>query len=84
MTDIPDEIMKEHKLQELATTDGYVLHCKITKSIYGLLPQAGIIAQELLEKQLEKYNTAKAKSSPACGNMQQDQQLSCSWLTTLQ
>ena len=48
ITDIPEEIIREYGLQALATSDGYV-HCEIQKGMYGL-PQAGIIAQELLEE----------------------------------
>jgi hypothetical protein len=46
LTDIPDEVIEHYNLRELATTDGYV-YCEVTKGMYGL-PQAGIIAQELL------------------------------------
>ncbi len=44
--DIPDKIIKEYNLQESVTPDGY-MYCEIRKGMYGL-PQAGIIAQELL------------------------------------
>jgi hypothetical protein len=54
MMDIPEEIKREYKLQELATPEGYI-YCEIWKGMYGL-PQAGIIAQELLEERLAKYN----------------------------
>jgi hypothetical protein len=37
----------------LVTQDGYI-YCEITQGMYGL-PQAGIIAQELLEKRLAEY-----------------------------
>ena len=50
ITYIPDEIIDQYNLKSLVTQDGYV-YCEITKGIYGL-PQAGIIAQQLLEKQL--------------------------------
>jgi hypothetical protein len=53
MTDIPEEIIKQYKLREIATQDGYV-YTEITKGVYGL-PQAGIIAQELLEECLDKH-----------------------------
>jgi hypothetical protein len=52
-TDIPDEVIEHYNLRELATPDGYV-YCKVTKGMYGL-PQAGIIAQELLEKRLAEH-----------------------------
>jgi hypothetical protein len=53
MTDIPDEIIKEYKLDQKVTTDGYI-YTEIQKGVYGL-PQAGIIAQELLADRLEKH-----------------------------
>ncbi len=52
LTDIPDEIIIEYKLREIASADGYV-YCEIRKGMYGLL-QAGIIAQKLLEQRLAK------------------------------
>ncbi len=45
LTDIPEEIIVEYKLREIATSDGYV-YIKIRKGMYGL-PQAGIIAATL-------------------------------------
>jgi hypothetical protein len=62
VTDIPEEIMREYKLQELVAQDGYV-YCKITKGMYSL-PQAGIIAQELLEERLAKYGYHQSKIVP--------------------
>jgi hypothetical protein len=61
-TDIPKEIMREYKLQESVTQDGYV-YCKITKGMYGL-PQAGIKAQELLKKRLAEYGHHQSKIIP--------------------
>ncbi len=52
MMGIPQEIKREYELQELATPEGYI-YCEIRKGMYGL-PQAGIIAQELLEERLAK------------------------------
>ena len=34
MTDIPEEIIKQYKLREIATPDGYV-YTEITKGMYG-------------------------------------------------
>jgi hypothetical protein len=44
------------------TSDGYV-YCEIQKGMYGL-PQAGIIAQELLEERLAKYGYHQSKIIP--------------------
>ncbi len=62
MMDIPEEIKREYKLQELATPEGYI-YCEIRKGMYGL-PQAGIIAQELLEERLAKYGYHQSKIIP--------------------
>ena len=59
ITDIPEEIIQEYNLKELVTQDGYV-YCEITKGMYGL-PQAGILAQELLEKRLAKEGYKQSK-----------------------
>jgi len=50
MADIPDEIINKYKLDQKATTDGFI-YTEIQKGMYGL-PQAGIIAQELLADRL--------------------------------
>ncbi len=48
LADIPEEIIEEYKFREIVTGDSYVC-CKIRKGMYSL-PQAGLIAQELLEQ----------------------------------
>ena len=50
---IPDEIVVEYNLHEKVTGDGYI-YIEIQKGMYGL-PQAGILAQELLEKRLNEH-----------------------------
>ncbi len=62
LSDIPEEILIEYKLHEIATLDGYV-YCKIRKGMYGL-PQAGIIAQELLQERLAKMGYHQSKIVP--------------------
>jgi hypothetical protein len=62
LTDIPEEIIIEYKLREIATADGYV-YCEIRKGMYGL-PQAGIIAQQLLEERLAKLGYHQSKIVP--------------------
>jgi hypothetical protein len=47
LNDIPEEIIIEYKLREIATDDG-IVYCEIQKGIYYGLPQAGIIALDLL------------------------------------
>jgi hypothetical protein len=48
IADMPEDVIAHYKLTDIATHDGYI-YCKIQKGMYGL-PQAGIIAQQLLEK----------------------------------
>jgi hypothetical protein len=62
LSDIPNEIIIKYKLREIATSDGYV-YCKIRKGMYGL-PQAGIIAQELLQEHLAKVGYHQSKIVP--------------------
>jgi hypothetical protein len=62
LTDIPEEIIVEYKLREIATPDGHV-YIEIRKGMYGL-PQAGIIAQQLLEKRLAKVGYHQSKIVP--------------------
>jgi len=53
LSDIPDEIIQEYKLHNIATPEGYI-YIEVNKGMYGL-PQAGILAQELLEKRLNQH-----------------------------
>ncbi len=48
---MPEDVIEHYKLRNIATPDGYV-YCEIQQGMYGL-PQAGIIAQELLAKRLK-------------------------------
>eukprot|EP00804_Cyclotella_cryptica_P028359 CCRYP_016427-RA/>CCRYP_016427-RA protein AED:0.05 eAED:0.03 QI:0/0/0/1/1/1/2/0/1237 len=50
LADIPEDFITLYNLRNLATPDGYV-YVRIQKGMYGL-PQAGIIAQQLLESRL--------------------------------
>ena len=59
LSNIPEEVIEHYNLRELATPDGYV-YCKVTKGMHGL-PQAGIIAQELLEKRLGEHGYYQSK-----------------------
>ncbi len=57
-----NNVIKHYQLMNLATQDGYV-YCEIQKGMYGLL-QAGIIAQQLLEKQLQKHRYHQSATTP--------------------
>ncbi len=62
ISDIPEEILQEYKQYEIVTEDRYV-YCEIRKGMYGL-PQAGIIAQELLQEQSAKVEYHQSKTIP--------------------
>ena len=62
LTDIPEEIIVEYKLRDIATPDGYV-YIEVRKGMYGL-PQAGIIAQQLLEERLAKVGYHQSQIVP--------------------
>jgi hypothetical protein len=51
--DMPDNVIAHYHLCYIATPNGYV-YSKICQGMYGL-PQAGIIAQELLAKRLKEH-----------------------------
>ncbi len=66
LADMPKDVIAHYKLNNIATPEGYI-YCEIQKGMYGL-PQAGIIAQKLLEERLQKDVTARAKPHQAYGN----------------
>lgn len=51
--DVSDEIIQEYNLHKLVDEHNN-LYIKVTKGMYGL-PQAGILAQQQLEQQLNKH-----------------------------
>ena len=66
LSQIPDEIIDEYKLRAKATPDGSV-YVEINKGMYGL-PQAGVLANELLEKRLNKHGYYQSKLVPGLWN----------------
>ena len=62
LTDIPDEIIREYNLDEKATKDGSI-YIEANKGMYGL-PQSGLLANELLEKRLNKHGYRQSKLVP--------------------
>ena len=54
--------MVEYNLHDKVAGDGHV-YVEIRKGMYGL-PQAGILAQELLEKQLNEYGYSQSRLVP--------------------
>ncbi len=62
LSDIPTEIIAEYNLKAICTNKGHVF-IEVTKGMYGL-PQAGLLANELLEKQLNKHGYQQSKLVP--------------------
>ncbi len=62
LADMPEDVIEHYCLCDIATPDGYV-YCKIHHGMYGL-PQAGIIAQELLAKRLKEHGYFQSKMTP--------------------
>ena len=58
----PQDIIKEYRLNNKVDTDGNVF-CKVQQGMYGL-PQAGIIAQELLTTRLHQAGYRQSKVTP--------------------
>jgi len=63
LTDIPDKIIKEYKLREKATADGWV-YIKVVRGMYGL-PQSGSNSHDELEERLNKQGYLKSLLVPA-------------------
>ena len=62
LRDLPDDFTKQYNLAAKVTKDGYV-YIQVRKGMYGLL-QAGKLAQELLEKRLNKKGYHQSELTP--------------------
>jgi hypothetical protein len=62
LSDTPEGVIEHYKLRDIATPEGYD-YCEIRQGMYGL-PQAGIIAQELLAKRLKEHGYLQSKTMP--------------------
>ena len=62
LEDLHEDFIKEYKLRDNVTKYGYI-NVGICKGMYGL-PQAGILAQELLEKRLNAKGYRQSKLTP--------------------
>ncbi len=60
--DIPEEIIQQYGLRSKVTAKGFV-YVRATKGMYGL-PQAGLLANELLEKRLNAAGYYQSKLVP--------------------
>jgi uncharacterized protein YktA (UPF0223 family) len=59
LSDIPEEVIKEYKLDEKATADGWI-YIKVIRGMYGL-PQAGSLGHDLLETRLNAEGYFQSK-----------------------
>ncbi len=62
LDDVPEEIIQQYLLQDKVDSKGYIF-IKVQKGMYGL-PQAGILAQNLLEKSLNKHGYFQNRAVP--------------------
>ena len=62
LTNLPEDVIKEYGLKDKETKDGYV-YVEIRKGMYGL-PQAGLLAKELLKQRLGKQGYTQSKVTP--------------------
>ncbi len=62
IADMPEDVIVHYKLTDIATHNGYI-YCEIQKGMYGL-PQAGIIAQQLLKKRLKVHGYHQSTITP--------------------
>jgi len=64
--DIPDEVINEYKLRENATKNGSI-YIRAKQGMYGL-PQAGLLANELFKKRLNKHGYRQSNWYLVFGN----------------
>jgi hypothetical protein len=62
ITDLPPEFVELYKLNDIADQNGTV-YMRIQKGMYGL-PQAGILAQKLLEQRLNAHGYRQSQITP--------------------
>ena len=62
---LPDEIIQEYNLKSIVTDDG-MIYIEANRGMYGL-PQAGLLANELLEKRLNKRGYHQSMLVPTSG-----------------
>jgi hypothetical protein len=62
LSNMPDEVIEEYKLQEKATKNGSI-YIRAKRGMYGL-PQSGLLANKLLKKRLNKQGYRQSKLVP--------------------
>ena len=70
LSQMPQEIINEYKLDRFVHTNGYV-YILICKGMYGL-PQAGMLANKLLKKCLAKHGYYEVCIPLAIGDISGD------------
>ena len=58
----PDDVIEEYNLRDKVEPNGYA-YIEVRKGMYGL-PQAGLLAQKLLKKQLAKHGYKQSDVTP--------------------
>ena len=64
--DIPDKIFNKYKIRDIADKNGSV-YIEANRSMY-VLPQAGLLANKILEKRLNKRGYRQSKLVPGFGH----------------
>ena len=62
LADIPQEVTTEYKLKDISTKDDSV-YLEVNKGMHGL-PQAGLLAQELLQERLAHHGYHQSETLP--------------------
>jgi len=62
LSDYPEDVILQYGLREKVSSDGYI-YIEVRKGMYGL-PQAGLLAQQLLEERLNKHGYFQSKFTP--------------------
>ena len=62
LVDLPDDVAKQYDLGNKVTADGWI-YLEVRKRMYGL-PQAGLLAKNLLEERLNKKGYKKSELTP--------------------
>jgi len=62
LDNFPEDVIAQYNLKDIVTSNGYV-YIEVRKGMYGL-PQAGLLAQELLQTRLKKNGYKQSKHTP--------------------
>jgi hypothetical protein len=62
LSKVPEEMIQEYNLRDKVNAEG-MIHMKVVRGMYGL-PQAGLLANEVLEQRLNKHGYRQSKLVP--------------------